>query len=890
MGLPTLGSDGTRTHGHGTPPQWAYVAMFLVALVTLAVELLSTRVVSVLAIYHLAFFVLALALLGMTVGALLVYLYPRHFTPEFALGRYSELFSVSIPLSVGCMFALPIPGIHSLTDGLALGLLAFVISIPFVFSGILVSITLTGCGLPYGKIYAADLIGAACGSLLIIPALNHLSPGSIGLVLSALAMVASICYRGFRGTAAVRQAVVWVLAMVSFTYWNEASNAGIVITQAKATKIRPQELQFLGWNSHSFVTVKKAVNDQPLLWGPSPRMPKIRTTSAYLTIDGDAGSELTQLDANLDSMRWLLCDVTSLAYQLQTPRRAAIIGLGGGRDAVTALVAGAEEVVGIEVNSLIIELLRGEHVPALRSFVGLADHPRVRLVHDDARSFLTTSQERFDTIQMSLIDTWAASSAGAYTLTENGLYTVEAWLTFLDRLSDEGLFTVSRWYSREGLDETSRCVSTAAAACLRRGLTPVRQHIVLASSGRVATLIVSKQPFSQQTLAKLHDVCQQHQFELLLAPAEPPALAAGLICREPRKDPTLVPKNPTLARSAHTLDLNAAEENPTLVHQDPTLARSAHTLELNSAEESLGHAVAGKRHTGLELLHRLVACETEQQLASVCKAELLDVSPATDDRPYFFHQLKLSTLFQDHRWIGTFGGPSGNLQATATLLAIFVISIAGLVAGVFVPLRQVGRPRGMPARSFWAAVVYFSAIGLGFMLIEMSFVQKFSVLLGHPTYSLACVIASMILATGVGSLLSGRLPANNVRLFLGYPIVVVTVQLLAWVLLPWAFQATVTASLVTRILTTLAFTVPCGLVMGVCFPLGMALVERFDASATPWMWGINGAASVLGTVAAICVSILWGISCTLMLGIVCYGALLAANLVFLRSQATTSPA
>jgi hypothetical protein len=400
-------------------------------------------------------------------------------------------------------------------------------------------------------------------------------------------------------------------------------------------------------------------------------------------------------------------------------------------------------------------------------------------------------------------------------------------------------------------------VSTAAAACLRRGLTPVRQHIVLAASGRVATLIVSKQPFSEGAIAKLHDICQQHQFELLLAPAEPPALAAGI-------------------------------ERP--APNNPTLARSAHTAERDAAGELFGQADSGQRDTGLELLQRLVACESEQQLANVCEAEPLDVSPATDDRPYFFNQLKVSTLFQDHRWMDTFGGPSGNLQATATLLAIFVISIAGLVAGVVVPLRQVGRPKGLPATSFWAAVVYFSAIGLGFMLIEMSFVQRFSVLLGHPTYSLAWVIASMILATGVGSLLSGRLPANNVRLFLGYPIVVVTVQLLAWALLPSAFQATVTSSLPTRVLTTLAFTVPCGLVMGVCFPLGMALVERFDASAAPWMWGINGAASVLGTVAAICVSILWGISCTLMLGIVCYGVLLATNLVFVRSQATTSPA
>ena len=291
----------------------------------------------------------------------------------------------------------------------------------------------------------------------------------------------------------------------------------------------------------------------------------------------------------------------------------------------------------------------------------------------------------------------------------------------------------------------------------------------------------------------------------------------------------------------------------------------------------------------MRLLERIAACSTESELEALCDEQILDTRPVSDDRPYFFNQLRLSTLPQLYRrGLPEYAGEFGNLKATMMLLIILAVTVAGMAAGIYWPLRQVGLPRDLPPRVFRAGVLYFSAIGLGYMLIEMAFVQRFSVLLGHPTNALAWVIASMVLATGIGSLVSARLPTDRPRLFLVYPIVIVGVQTLAWLLLPTVFALTVASSLPLRIATTLAFTVPCGLVMGLGFPLGMVQVGRVSETVTPWMWGINGAAGVVGTVLAVFLSMLWGISFTMAVGIGCYAMVLAANWLLMGSDAPTA--
>ena len=336
---------------------------------------------------------------------------------------------------------------------------------------------------------------------------------------------------------------------------------------------------------------------------------------------------------------------------------------------------------------------------------------------------------------------------------------------------------------------------------------PPRDHVALASCGKVATLVISRKPIQGELLKNLHNVCDHYDFSLLIAP-------------------------------------------------DRSAASAQH--------------------------ESLLSATTHDELNQICRASILDITPSTDDRPYFFNQLRLSTLPRFLSRDGDFGGAMGNLQATLTLLVAFGFAIVGVALGICWPLKSVGLPAGLVRESLVASFVYFLGIGLGFMLIEISLVQRFSVLLGHPSYALALVIASMVLASGVGSFFADKIPSHWTLALRFFPATIIAFLLVAWILLPSVFAAAVSASFAVRVAATLSFTVPAGLTMGLCFPLGMRLVERFGPSATPWMWGVNGAASVAGTILAVLISMSFGISWTIVAGIACYGAVLIANLWLTR--------
>ena len=222
------------------------------------------------------------------------------------------------------------------------------------------------------------------------------------------------------------------------------------------------------WNSHAAIAVHKDVSQGAFSWGMSPvykgdNHPK----QLFLFIDAAAGTVFTQWDGKrAEQVQHLRYDITSLAHHLRPESDTLVIGVGGGRDIVTALLFNAPRVTGVEINKDILDLLEYDFA----DFTGrLARNPKVRFIHDEARSYIERSGERFDIIQASLIDSWAATAAGAFTLTENSLYTQEAWVEFLNHSTDRGVITFSRWWVRERPGEMLRCASLAYAALQKNG-------------------------------------------------------------------------------------------------------------------------------------------------------------------------------------------------------------------------------------------------------------------------------------------------------------------------------------------------------------------------------------------------------------------------------------
>src|SRR6185503_9330193 len=235
-------------------------------------------------------------------------------------------------------------------------------------------------------------------------------------------------------------------------------------------------------------------------------------------IDADAATVITKFDGDLGKLGYLKDDVVNGAYLVQPTSDVSIVGVGGGRDVLSALLFGAKKISGIEINPAIFEVLTDKFA----DFSGhLHKQPGVSLINAEARSYINHSSDRYDLVQISLIDTWAATAAGGLTLTENRLYTVEAWDDFYSVLKPGGLLSVSRWYGAEKhRGELYRLVAIAASALQRKGVSAgeLRHHVVAVNVGNIVTVIARPDAFSDAEWQGARARLQAQGFKILLGP------------------------------------------------------------------------------------------------------------------------------------------------------------------------------------------------------------------------------------------------------------------------------------------------------------------------------------------------------------------------------------
>lgn len=494
-----------------------YPGTFLIAFSALTLEITLTRLLSVIALYHLAFFAVSTAMLGITAGATTVYLRPRWFPQEDLAARLARVclayaLAVCAGLILLCMTPLELRA--SVMSLVAMLMATAACALPFYFSGMALTAVMTKCPLPIGRLYASDLVGASLGCLFVLAGLRVLDAPSLILLCGALGALAGYLFLRPTSARGLRSACAWAcLALTLLGLANSASQYAIRPFVVKGQVEYPQRYVVEKWNSISRVVVHRSRREPPHYWGRSPVAPAFVVTQHMMNIDGTAGTAMHQFSTPADPAH-LPYDVVNVAYYLRPTGGACIIGVGGGRDLQSAVLAGHRRVVGVEVNPIFIGLLQGR----FRSFAGLAGRPGVELVVDEARSYLTRTAERFALIQMSLIDTWAATGAGAFSLSENVLYTLEAWQVFLSRLADDGIFTVSRWHSPDGLGETGRAVSLAMAALIQSGAADPARQLAMITTENISTLLLCKRPFSQDEIAQLRKVCADLAFRPSILP------------------------------------------------------------------------------------------------------------------------------------------------------------------------------------------------------------------------------------------------------------------------------------------------------------------------------------------------------------------------------------
>ncbi len=802
------------------PSQFFFFAgVFLLTLTTLMLEIIQTRILSVVSWYYFAFFIISIAMFGMTAGAVWVYMRHDRFT-EKTLSRdlvfSTTAFALSIALSLAVQMTLVPTVVRTVTSIIVWVELAICMAVPFFFSGVAVSLALTRSPYSIGRVYGFDLAGAALGCLGALLVLNITDGPSAILWTAAIGAAAAVAFTksGIGVASGEEPALIsvlrrpkLVLCLLAFVaLGNSLAENGLRPLAIKGQIALPTvAIEFEEWNTFSRIIAQRTVKREPHMWGPSPMMPQNRwlIDQKKMTIDGQASSRMYRFTENVEDMAFLKYDITNLGYFLPDRERAAVIGVGGGRDLMSAWTFGVRDITGVEINPIFIKLLTG--LPEFADFAGLSRLGGITLVVDEGRSWFARTDESFDVILMSLVDTWAATSAGAFSLSENGLYTLEAWRVFLNRLTPRGVFSVSRHFAPSNVDEAGRLVSLATATLMDMGYTAPQRHIFLAAAGKVSTLLVSRSPYSSADLKVLEDVADRYQYQVLVSPTKRPAS---------------------------------------------------------------------------EVLYNIVTARDKAQLERYTAGLVLDLTPPTDERPFFFNQLPplqaLKVLFRSRDAVRGEGTASGNLAATVVLLLLFLVSTWLVAATIIIPILPAIEDVG--ARLVTGGTGYFVLIGIGFMTVEIGLLQRMSVFLGPPVYSLSVVLFTLILVTGIGSFISDRLRLDSPKKFAIWCALTGGYVILLPLWLPTLLLVFDSANLFSRAALCVGVIAPAAVLMGAGFPTGIRLISAVDRGPTPWFWAINGATGVLASIIAVACSISFGIDVTLRVGGVCYLLLLPAAL------------
>src|SRR5688572_27782127 len=770
------------------------VGIAAVSAALLMTELALTRIFSVTMYYHFAFLAISIALFGLSASGVFVYVMRHrlasHETREL-LTAGAIVYALSTIVALACLVRIRV-GLNYSPSNLALMLAIYALAaLPFFTGGAVISVAFTRLADRINVIYAADLLGAAAGCLALIPLLNELGAPGVVLTAAALALGAAVCFAPPGRRLAI---MVTVAALFSIPAGAQATGAALFdVIDTKGHE--GDRVLFSKWNSFSRVAVYDRAHGD---WSLSPRYAGTRGDSLFMDIDSAASTPI--LEGSGGRPDYLRYELTALAYHMvERPEgfSALVIGPGGGRDLLSALAFGARKVDGVEINPIIA---RDVMLDRFREYSGgvYAD-PKVAIHVDDGRSFVRRSGAEYDVIQASLVDTWAATAAGAYTLTENSLYTSEAFSEYVDHLSDTGYLTITRWVF-DGL----RLVSLAQEACAARGLDASR-HLAIVRFDRVATFLLKKTPFTDADARRLTSLAGELGFSVLYVPG---------------------------------VDRVPAQADPIEMQRTGT-----------SADD----------------YRRLILAPDRRQFVEQYP---LDITPTTDDRPFYFHTTRLRNQF------GVAFGRSmlfGNgLSALMTLIGISALLVCVFIVG---PLLVSARPA--PGWGRW--LIYFGALGAGFMLLEVALLQRFVLLLGHPVYSLTVTLFALLLGTGLGSFLSRRIPPDRVkRVARRVLLAVAGAALISTVLLPLVIDVAIAWPLWTRVAVAAALLVPLGVLLGIPLPAGMRLVSAVSPDIVPWGWGINGAFSVVGATVAVFVAMNWGFSSTLSIAALVYAGASAA--------------
>jgi spermidine synthase len=764
----------------------------------LLLELALTRLFSVVLFYHFAFLAISVALLGLGAGGVFAYL-RRNWLTRFATrplaATLCTINAVAIVLALEIVLHVPVTLELSRWNFARLTALYLASAVPFFFTGQIFSVVFARETHHVTRLYGADLLGGAMACLAVVPLLNWIG-GPNAVLFSALTMTiaAMIWRRGanngetgvparpgrtsawFRLIPVISAAILVVLILANHT------GQLIDVIYAKGIFRDRSWVEFAKWNAISRVEVDR------------------QGAGKVVVIDADASTYIMNADLRTwKGSEWehnLMASPPALANVLRPHGKFAIIGPGGGVDVLRAVANGSPSVTGIEINPLIANaVMRGRYADYAYH---LYERPDVHIHVTDGRSFVRNSHEQYDVIQMTLVDTWASTAAGAFALSENSLYTTDAFREYFQHLKPDGMVAITRWEFRQPR-EALRVVSVAMEALHELGVADPAQNFIVVSDGDLdedgipVVVLAKKTPFT---------------------PAEEEAVNQHLT-RYDELASLYLPSDPG--------------DNP---------------------------------------FSALIAANNPWTFA---RNYPYNVTPVFDNAPFFFFTLKTGQILNEE---SLQQGIDWKVNLGVVVLGmVLVISLAAVLAFLILPMLVSAGGPSLRRLS----LLYFVTVGLGYILVEIAFIQRFVLFLGHPTYALTVVIFLLLLSSGTGSVISRRWLREPARVWVPLILLVLAISVYV-VVLPTALTTLVGLPFVLKLVISGLLLIPLGLAMGMPFPTGLralagsavTLADVAEDNAVEWAWAMNAASSVFGSVLAMVIAIHWGLNITLACGAAAY--------------------
>jgi hypothetical protein len=673
-------------------------------------------------------------------------------------------------------------------------------------------------------IYSLDLIGAGLGCLIVVLFLDRF--GGINTIIG-IGVISSVGTLLFAMASKKKKAIgssIAVFLLVSILFFQNIAhnNFGDVPIGSD-----PNKDLYRVMSKFDFEIVETR-------WSAFGRTDLVRDTNEsnqdemHMFIDGASGTTMYRFNGDINDPNNTVVQQIPWTFGAYFPflfpekDNVLIIGPGGGRDVLIALMGDAEHITAVEINQDIVDLMKD-----YSWFNGgiYTDFDNVHVVVDEGRSFLKRSKEKYDIIMLSIPITKTSGSVSGYSLSENYLFTTDSFADYFDHLTEGGRLVIIP----HDMNEVYKLTSIMLSMFRERGISEQKamRHLVVAGPGghhgilgvMFPAFIVRKTPYSSSESRARHDLAMQVGYQHVFVPYN---------------------------------SQNMVDDH--LYHWENDI------MEFET-------------------------CMSPRQV---------DMRAPTDDSPFFYKFEK--------------GIPPvlSSLLGYALLISLIVLIVPAIYR-TNIYKEYVSRTNNKMKRakrrekylsnkskskknsikfeklnrvSLSKFVLYFSILGFVFMVIEISLFQKFILFLGHPTLSISVLLFSLLISSGLGSLFSNSFKINTLLKKVSnsfkintllkkvsmISLIITCIIIIYIVILPFIFDAFLSSDVMIRILITGILLFPLGFFMGIPFSSGLSLMGRNYKKDIPWMWGINGTFSVLGSAFAIMIAMTSGFTGALITG------------------------